>query len=541
MTLLPYFSEYGNKVGRLTRHTYYQYGSSSVQKNYDYDKNGNRRSIGTETFSYGANNKLNSYANTNPSVSISYNFDTIGRVTSLSGTTIAYDYLDNMTGYGSNTYTYDAQGQRLRKIENSDSTYYITSGPEILAEYSGRNKLKAEYVYALGQMICKYDPGQGHLWYYTDHLNSTRRLDGTDEGSGDLRRDYSPYGEELVAAGTAATNYQFSQKEFDSGIGLYYFGARYYSPKIGRWLVPDPAGQGWSPYEYCGGNPVMMVDRDGQFAFVPFLMYAYQIYSAAKTGYSMYQAYKAGGFGALFQAGVIGGISYGVGEITSGFSGKIIPGGLGGDLCVGAIRGSTSSAIGAYISGGNVGKSALSGAGMGALMMGLSFSSTKTQLQFAGGNDDKKLESEVASFINRHQNDIGKYRKNITKQIQSQANFNDYLSEVYDGAVITLPDYLNYLKTNGNIYSDPIIMQQWLIAAKKTQLYNASPEFAKIFERHGFTYLGKIYFNPSMGLEVSSLLAHELVHAVPYNLFNKPYRGQEYWSLSNIPINLPKY
>jgi RHS repeat-associated protein len=66
---------------------------------------------------------------------------------------------------------------------------------------------------------------------------------------------------------------QFSQKQIAPDSTIYYFGVRTYSPRIGRWLVPDPAGQGFSPYVYCGNNPLVFVDEDGELAwFAPILI-----------------------------------------------------------------------------------------------------------------------------------------------------------------------------------------------------------------------------------------------------------------------------
>ena len=62
--------------------------------------------------------------------------------------------------------------------------------------------------------------------------------------------------------------YKFIGKEVVGGSGLviYDFGARFYSPYIPRWLTMDPFAEkyyGISPYAYCAGNPVNIVDRDG--------------------------------------------------------------------------------------------------------------------------------------------------------------------------------------------------------------------------------------------------------------------------------------
>ena len=49
--------------------------------------------------------------------------------------------------------------------------------------------------------------------------------------------------------------------------GFYYYGARYYNPDISIWLSVDPLSDKYpsmSPYMYCAGNPVILVDPDGR-------------------------------------------------------------------------------------------------------------------------------------------------------------------------------------------------------------------------------------------------------------------------------------
>jgi RHS repeat-associated protein len=99
---------------------------------------------------------------------------------------------------------------------------------------------------------------EGYRFVYQDHIGSTRQLSRSD-----MQRDYYPFGQTLNAAGDDLTSMQFSQKQVAPDSNIYYFGVRTYSPRIGRWLVPDPAGQGFSPYVYCGNNPLMFVDPNG--------------------------------------------------------------------------------------------------------------------------------------------------------------------------------------------------------------------------------------------------------------------------------------
>ena len=78
-----------------------------------------------------------------------------------------------------------------------------------------------------------------------------------------------PFGE-LMAEQTGTryqSPYKFNGKELDPETGLYYYGARYYDPQSSTWLSVDPLAEkyaGWTPYNYCVGNPVVFVDPDGR-------------------------------------------------------------------------------------------------------------------------------------------------------------------------------------------------------------------------------------------------------------------------------------
>ncbi|WP_237396432.1 RHS repeat-associated core domain-containing protein [Okeania sp. KiyG1] len=82
--------------------------------------------------------------------------------------------------------------------------------------------------------------------------------------------EYFPYGGTAFIAGKSQQEvklkeYRYSGKERDDSTGLYYYGARYYAPWLGRWLKPDPAGtvDGLNLYGFVGGNPVTHVDIGG--------------------------------------------------------------------------------------------------------------------------------------------------------------------------------------------------------------------------------------------------------------------------------------
>src|SRR3989338_960768 len=93
-------------------------------------------------------------------------------------------------------------------------------------------------------------------------------------GSVVWKTDYKPFGEEQSITGTIENNEKFAGKEKDKETGLYYFGARYLGPKVGRFITVDPVGisekdllnpQKLNRYAYSLNNPYRYVDPDGRY------------------------------------------------------------------------------------------------------------------------------------------------------------------------------------------------------------------------------------------------------------------------------------
>jgi RHS repeat-associated protein len=57
----------------------------------------------------------------------------------------------------------------------------------------------------------------------------------------------------------------YTAREYDTETGLYYYGARYYDPKAGRFIIRDPIGfdGGINQYAYVSNNPVNNIDPLG--------------------------------------------------------------------------------------------------------------------------------------------------------------------------------------------------------------------------------------------------------------------------------------
>lgn len=57
------------------------------------------------------------------------------------------------------------------------------------------------------------------------------------------------------------------RKEFDEETGLYYYGARYYEPRLSLWMSVDPLQEKYpniSTYCYAANNPIKFIDSDGR-------------------------------------------------------------------------------------------------------------------------------------------------------------------------------------------------------------------------------------------------------------------------------------
>ena len=102
-----------------------------------------------------------------------------------------------------------------------------------------------------------------YYWYRTDRLGIPHTLvesNGTVVWSG----TYDAFGNCVVdAASTLVSNLRLPGQYYDAETGLYYNLNRYYDPKTGRYLQPDPAGDGLNPYTYVGANPVNAIDPNG--------------------------------------------------------------------------------------------------------------------------------------------------------------------------------------------------------------------------------------------------------------------------------------
>ena len=187
-------------------------------------------------------------------------------------------------------YIYTATGEKLRAVHytavpnievGSGETHTLTDA-EILfkdsTDYHGslimENGVPAQYLFDGG--YCKLTDGSGNAnisyhYYDRDHLGNIR---GVIDESGTVEQitNYYPFGAPYSDATTTNPTFQrykYNGKELElmHGLKWYDYGARWYDPLLVNWNRPDPSHKDyypWSPYVYCGDNPINAVDPDGR-------------------------------------------------------------------------------------------------------------------------------------------------------------------------------------------------------------------------------------------------------------------------------------
>jgi RHS repeat-associated protein len=159
---------------------------------------------------------------------------------------------------------YDPLGRRVEKVAGGVTTSYTYDGDEIIRDIHGATTVK--YVHGLGiDVPLAADDGTSFSYFHADGLASITHV--TDAaGTIALTHTYDTWGN--LQTGTDQPAYAFTGREWDPETGLYYYRARYYDPRVGRFISEDPIGfeGGDDFYAYVGNNPVTWVDPFGLMA-----------------------------------------------------------------------------------------------------------------------------------------------------------------------------------------------------------------------------------------------------------------------------------
>lgn len=259
------------------RLTSVKYGTGRADS-FTLDAFGNRINLLSDTFSIiNSYNEINQLAYTNDTKCES---DPNGNLisTTINDTTVLYTYDGlnrlievKLPGGESTKYTYDPFGNRLSKILNSGEIRYILDGVNTLMELGQQNNTIRRYTSGLYyDQWLSLDQNNESSFYILDGKGN---VSGLLNASGDLINQYryDVFGNLLFSIVNTPNSRLFAGKEYDQESGLYYFRARYYDPKSGRFITQDRfpgvinLPLSLNRYIYVGADPVNYADPDGAF------------------------------------------------------------------------------------------------------------------------------------------------------------------------------------------------------------------------------------------------------------------------------------
>ncbi|MFQ6538811.1 MULTISPECIES: SpvB/TcaC N-terminal domain-containing protein [Aphanothece] len=229
----------------------------------------------------------------------SYGYDAYGNMNRMPHlATMDWNFMDQLRrvdlgGGGTAYYVYGLGGQRLRKVIERNGNLkleWIFLGAVMIHRRRRRNTNDLR----LERWTVHISDNTGHIaqvdtktrdddnddpanplnvaltrYQYANHLGSAV-LETDEDGNPISYEEYHPYGTTAYRSAKPGVDlslkrYRFSGKERDDETGLYYFGARYYAPWLGKWTSSDPAGfkDGFNAFRYCSNAPINFRDALG--------------------------------------------------------------------------------------------------------------------------------------------------------------------------------------------------------------------------------------------------------------------------------------
>lgn len=229
-----------------------------------------------------------------------YTHDARGNMTAMPHlSAIGWDWADRMQaadlGGGGNVYfVYDSSGQRVRKVWDKTSTLrderiYLGGWELFRSSTSGTVDTERETLHVMddqrriamvetltvdsGTPVTTPTPRQR---YQLGNQLESVGVELTEDGDIIGYEEFYPFGATSFrsAAGSidvSAKRYRYTGKERDDETGLYYHGARYYAPWLGRWTSCDPASisDGINRFVYVHNRPTVARDPTGRDATTP--------------------------------------------------------------------------------------------------------------------------------------------------------------------------------------------------------------------------------------------------------------------------------
>lgn len=243
-----------------------------IFESYSYDLRGNQNVVYSD------------YANGAATKAEISTYDLLNQMTQVETTADAANLTNRTT---INTNTYNANGQRMKKIEGNDTTRYFYSGDALLYTTDTMGALETENIPDLvGNIVAskRFDDDNNpntpcewenkYYFYNYDERGSTTAIVKPDGNTAE-QYTYDEFGN-ITQTGTASFKNEitYTGSISDTSTGLQYMNARYYDSKNGRFISQDSySGNAYEPwtqhlYSYCNNNPTNFIDPTGHLAAI---------------------------------------------------------------------------------------------------------------------------------------------------------------------------------------------------------------------------------------------------------------------------------
>ncbi len=222
------------------------------------------------------------HAVTSLSTSEAYSYDANGNMTQRIEGGVAYtqnlDVENRLSSVTVNsqttTFVYDGDGNLVKKLKpDGTTTIYVGGIYEGELNAGGQITKKTSYYPAGGALRVEVVGVSNALYYMLrDHLGSASvTLDASGNVVANGEQRYYPFGESRITSASLPTDRLFTGQRFMGAElgGLYHYGARFYLPKVGRFVSADTVVPNWTNpqtlnrYAYVANNPLRYTDPTG--------------------------------------------------------------------------------------------------------------------------------------------------------------------------------------------------------------------------------------------------------------------------------------
>ncbi|MUT68785.1 hypothetical protein GOM71_23225 [Paenibacillus sp. NEAU-GSW1] len=192
--------------------------------------------------------------------------------------TYEYDVWNQLSkstaGSVTSSYRYNAEGYRTYKKVGKSETHYLYEADKVVLETSGSGVETAVNLYGTN-LVSRTMGSEKYYYLYNGHADVIALIDET--GFEKVIYDYDAFGNSIfrMTSGADINNpIRYAGYQYDEESKLYYLNARYYDPKLARFITEDTyKGEIEDPlslnfYTYVYNNPLKYTDPSGHDAVI---------------------------------------------------------------------------------------------------------------------------------------------------------------------------------------------------------------------------------------------------------------------------------